>query len=264
MFKNVKYDSLSLKERGKLIQTYHINGDWSMNRLAEATGTYVNKIKRDAAKLGLQTDSLSKAQKKALATGVNKHPTKGTVRPPETLDKMSKNIRQAFLKWDDATRAADSARKAKLMKKQKNKPYYSQKKTEGIQKAARVGSKLELHLYDKLSQHYRVEYHKEDSLGVSDFHIDLFLPKQKIAIEIDGPAHYTDIWGQDKLAKNKEKDLRKDGLMLQKGYYIIRFINDKKFSIAYGNSAADLLIETINNIILKKQKGKQITCHLPR
>lgn len=264
MFKNIKYDKLSMPERAKLISKYHVNGDWSMNRLAAELGTYVNKIKRDAAKLGIQTNSLSEAQKKALATGIAKHPTKGTKRPQETLDKMSKNIRAAFLSWDEKKRKADSIKKAKLLKKQKNKPYLSHKKTEGIQAAAKIGSKLERHLYNILSQHYRVEFHKTDNVDAHNFHIDLFLPKQRIAIEIDGPAHYEDIWGKEKLEKNKEKDKRKDGLILQKGYVLIRFINDKKFSKAYGDDAANLLMSHINIIIMKKNKEKLITCQLKR
>lgn len=264
MFEGINYNNMNLQERGKLIKKYHIDGDWSMNRLAEALGIYVNKIKRDAAKLGLKTNSLSEAQKKALSNGVSKHPTAGTKRSAETIAKMSKNIREAFLKWDDKKRAQDKIKKSAKIKKQKNKPYLSSKKIEGIQKAARHGSKLEIHIFNELAKKYSIEFHKEDTLGQTEFHIDLFLPKFKIAIEIDGPAHYKNIWGQDKLDKNKEKDTRKTGYILQKGYYLIRFINDKKFSLAYGNSVVELLTKFIENIKNKNQTEKQIICRLER
>ena len=52
--------------------------------------------------------------------------------------------------------------------------------------------------------------------------IDLFIPELKIAIEIDGPAHFFPIWGAGNLQKHIKADAKKSGLLLSQGFVVIR------------------------------------------
>ena len=46
--------------------------------------------------------------------------------------------------------------------------------------------------------------------------------KLKTIIEIDGPSHFLPIWGEQRLQKQINADLRKSGSLLSKGFVVIR------------------------------------------
>ena len=50
----------------------------------------------------------------------------------------------------------------------------------------------------------------------------------KTVIEIDGPAHFLPIWGEEALQKNIRSDAQKSGLILSGGYVMIRVKNISK------------------------------------
>jgi very-short-patch-repair endonuclease len=41
-------------------------------------------------------------------------------------------------------------------------------------------------------------------------------------IEVDGPSHFLPVWGEDRLQKQMKADLDKNGLILSKGFVMIR------------------------------------------
>jgi len=59
-------------------------------------------------------------------------------------------------------------------------------------------------------------------IPAENLEIDLYIPELKTIIEVDGPSHFLPIWGEDKLQKQVNADLRKSGALLSKGYAIIR------------------------------------------
>lgn len=102
--------------------------------------------------------------------------------------------------------------------------------------SSKTGSKLEKFLLDKLLQDgYVVEFHKEQSLLNTKLQMDLFLPTINVVIEVDGPSHFSPIWGSDALAKNQKYDEKKNGLIIGKGLSLIRIKQVKDFSKARAN-----------------------------
>jgi very-short-patch-repair endonuclease len=94
---------------------------------------------------------------------------------------------------------------------------------QGIRKASKNGSKLENFLVEELTGNgYSVEFHKENLIPNEKMQIDIFLPKENIIIEIDGPTHFYPIWGEESLKKHLSADAEKNGLLLQKGFNVIR------------------------------------------
>ena len=55
--------------------------------------------------------------------------------------------------------------------------------------------------------------------------VDLFVPGLKTAIEIDGPAHFLPIWGEESLQKHIRADAQKAGMLINRGYVILRVKN---------------------------------------
>ena len=50
----------------------------------------------------------------------------------------------------------------------------------------------------------------------------MYFPELKAIIEVDGPSHFLPIWGEEKLRKQIKADSHKTGLILSKGFAIIR------------------------------------------
>ena len=59
-------------------------------------------------------------------------------------------------------------------------------------------------------------------IPVEKLEIDLYIPSLKTIIEVDGPSHFLPIWGDEKLQKQINADLRKNGSLLSKGFVVIR------------------------------------------
>ena len=53
-------------------------------------------------------------------------------------------------------------------------------------------------------------------------HIDIFLPEFNIAIEVDGPFHFKNIFGEEELVRVIQRDYVKNWLLLSAGYFVIR------------------------------------------
>ena len=95
-----------------------------------------------------------------------------------------------------------------------------------IRLAGKEGSKLEKFLANALRKEgHRVDFHKKDLIPTQKLEIDMYMPHLKTIIEIDGPSHFLPIWGEDKLAKQIKADAQKSGIILSKGYVIIRVKN---------------------------------------
>jgi very-short-patch-repair endonuclease len=69
-----------------------------------------------------------------------------------------------------------------------------------------------------------------------------------IAIEIDGPSHFLPVWGEEVLNKNKKYDQKKEGLIIGKGWKLIRIIQTKDFSKTRATITYGKLLEVLKNI----------------
>ena len=50
----------------------------------------------------------------------------------------------------------------------------------------------------------------------------MYIPELKTIIEVDGPSHFLPIWGEERLQKQVNADLRKSGSLLSRGFVVIR------------------------------------------
>ena len=248
-----------------IIKEHHSNGLYSICDLAKAMNTYPNKLIRLAKRHNVPIDSKSSAQKKALLTGKLEHPTMGKPRPEVTRRKMSKTVRENWLNKSEKEKRIHARKSKQNYKKAAVKMNQSENRIKKIHEAAKFGSKLEVFLYGELQRHFSLVLHQAEHIIRNDkFHIDIVLPKELIAIEIDGPSHFEDIWGKNTLTKIRNKDRRKTAGILEFGYHLIRVINDKEFSQGYGLDVCDVLLETIAKIKKQRTKPKETICHLKK
>jgi very-short-patch-repair endonuclease len=95
--------------------------------------------------------------------------------------------------------------------------------TEGIRRASKEGSHIENFVFKTVSNAgYGVQFHKKNLIPNENLEIDLYIPGLKTIIEVDGPSHFLPVWGEDRLKKQMKADLDKNGLILSKGFVMLR------------------------------------------
>ena len=108
---------------------------------------------------------------------------------------------------------------------------------------------MEKYLFDFLtSMDLRVEKHKEHILQNEKFHIDLYVPECRTAIEVDGPMHFEPIRGEEKLQQRMAADSQKNGLILSAGMVLIRVKLYKRDSQRQYRKTSDAVLNLIKNI----------------
>ncbi len=179
-------------------------------------------------------------------------------RSEETKNKIGKKLRET---WKGMTDESFNARcqKAKdnwneMTPEQKSKLYDASIK--GTIKASKEGSFLEKHLFSLLiEQKFRTIPHKKHTIQGEQAHIDLFLPEEGIAIEIDGPSHIYPIYGDEALAKRMASDQKKNGLLLTDGYIVVRIKNHMRYiSNTQINTLGEALVKLIKKLAFEQPK----------
>ena len=237
----------------QIIQMYN-EDNLSTYEIAKQLDTYPNKIRRILKKHGVSLKTRSQAQKNALEAGRSSHPTEGKKRSKQERIKISKGLMCFWEDMSDQERERRS-QQAKRMWENMSASHKEEMRSKGIEAiriAAVEGSKLEKFFYKSISEAgYRVEMHKMIN-PVEKLEIDLFIPDLKTIIEVDGPSHFLPIWGQDKLDKQINADLRKSGSLLNMGFVVIRVKSMGQESVA----KREQMIETVISILDKIKKNR--------
>lgn len=233
----------------EIIDMYNLGQ--STYEIAKNHNTYPNKIRRILIKNGIEIKSRSDAQKNALKTGTSTIPTQGKKRTKDEKINISKGLKRMWENMDEETyqkyikRAKD---KWDLMSREE-KEKMSSLAIQAIRNAGKEGSKLEKFLFAELTKNgFVVEFHKKNLIANKNLEIDMYIPAFKTIIEIDGPSHFFPIWGEEKLQKQIKADSDKTGLILSRGFVIIRIKNlTNKLSLSSQDKLKNKVIKILNN-----------------
>lgn len=215
----------------KIIRMY-TSENKSTYEIAEHMSTYPNKIRRILKRHGVSLKTHSEAQKAALKKGRAVHPTGGRERTLEERIKISSAVHSYWENMDESEREqrVESARKRWNDMPAAKRQEICSAAIRAIQLAGKEGSKLEKFLENYLrEQGYKVDFHKKNLIPTQKLEIDMYLPELNTIIEVDGPSHFLPIWGEEKLAKQIVADEQKNGIILSKGFAIIRVKNLSDF-----------------------------------
>jgi very-short-patch-repair endonuclease len=245
---NIEYNNLTDEQKRKLITKHYTNAKQSFPEIAEQYGTYPNKLRRDAIKFGIRTRNLSEAQKTAMSSGRNKHPTKDKKHTAETKAKMGLSHYKSRKSESKEKRKQRSENGKKQWRSMSDieKSNLQQSANQAIRNTSKTGSKLEKYLLRKLIESgYKPEFHKEQILSNTKLQIDIFVTDANTAIEVDGPSHFKAVWGNESLQRNQKYDQNKNGLIIGKGMRLIRIkqLND------YSDTRAKLIFDKLNNLL---------------
>lgn len=223
---------------------------YSTYQISKILNTYPNKIRRCLIKLGVKLKNKSEAQKNALQKGLAKIPTEGKERTNEEKLKISQGMSKSWKNMDEEKyKYRCEMAKQKWMKlSEKEKERMRQLALKEIHRASREGSKLERFIRDVLvKNNYNVVYHY--ILDNTQLEVDMYLPSLKTIIEVDGLSHFEPIWGEERFQKQVEADMKKNGLILTKGFVMIRIkhIHDS-LTIANRHKIEKLILKLVRDI----------------
>ena len=217
-----------LEKYKEYIIDQYVNQKKSTYEIAQDIGTYPNKIRRTLNTLGVDLRDRSSAQTVAIETGRHEHPTRGKKRTEAEKIAISNGMSNF---WDNMEEA-ERERRSKISKEQwasmseEDKANLRRLAAEAVRKASKEGSKIEKFICEGLTgAGYDVIFHKKGLIPNENMEVDLFVPGIKTAIEIDGPAHFLPIWGEESLQKHIRADAEKAGMLINRGYVVLRVKN---------------------------------------
>lgn len=239
----------------KIIKDY-LSGK-STNELAKEYSTYPGKISKILKKSGVSIRNRSEAQITALANGTSKHPTAGKKMSEETKNAISEGRAEAWSKMpkEKMDEFKSKAKKNWDLLPEAVKDEMRSRAALALREASRSGSKIEKYLQEKLIKAgYKVNIHRKNIGG--EYEVDLYLEDLKIAVEIDGPQHFSPIFGEEKLQKTLLQDEIKNGLLLGKGIHVVRIKYDSTTgSDKYNRDIWQKLLDVIQQIESGKISG---------
>ena len=233
----------------RVIQLYNDHNK-STYEIAKELDTYPNKIRRALIKHGYELKDKSAAQKAALESGRSSHPTAGKKR----TDAEKIAISQSLVNYWGEMSDKEKARRVKQAKDNwknmsaKQKEEMRSKGIAAIRTATKEGSKMERWVKERLEDSgFSVRAHVL-IIPSENLEIDLYIPDLKTIIEVDGPSHFLPIWGEEKLQKQVNADLRKSGALLSKGYAVIRLKSLGQESLAKREEMLSSLVDEVTKI----------------
>jgi very-short-patch-repair endonuclease len=244
------YKNLPTKERRLFIETlYNEPYYYSFQAIGDLVGYDGKRIRKHHPKM--KTRDRSEAQKLSLEVGRNAHPTKGRERSEDEKVKISEGISKSWKESSPEHKEKMSIAGKKRWDKlsEASKQELRRMAGKSLRKAAVEGSKLEHYFFNKLSQaRYKPSLHKKHLISNDNLEIDIMLAGKKIVIEVDGPSHFRPIWGEESFKKTQKSDSEKNGLLLTKGYVVIRVRHEKSPTQKEARDLFNELLETIKRV----------------
>ena len=234
---NVPYDQLSSVQKKDFLEEAYAMASFA--QIANAVGTYTNRIKRDAVQLGIKSRSKTDAQKLSLSTGSSKHPTEGKHRSEEEKSKIGKKVSASYqeLPDEEKERRIEVCRDNWNDRSEEDKEKFRKASIKAILATAKTGSKLEKFLMKKLiSVGFQVDFHKERVIVNERMQLDMVIPSINTVIEVDGPSHTEAVWGDKALSRTQRSDQQKNSLLLGMGFVVIRVRQTQRISKVYMES----------------------------
>ena len=254
------FSDLDTNDKLRYIKGTYEDLSMSWKEAAALAGTYPNKLRRIAVRAGYQSRSKSEAQSLALDSGRHPHPTKNKGHSQSTKEKISEGVATVWenLSESELEYRRQIGRDVWDSMSEQEQIEFRHKAGEAVRKAAKEGSKLEKFLYAELTKlNYSVELHKKHLIKDHRLHLDLYIPKLRTVIEIDGPSHFLDIWGKDILRRNQQADKKKNGLILSLGLCMIRIRQKQALSDKYKRDVLKKLVAKLEEFKIYPTRDKR-------
>lgn len=187
----------------------------------------ISKFNKENPNNPIKKRDKSEAQKTFIER-TGKHQREGLVHTEDTKEKISDTMREVYdsEKGDEIREKISQKRHeewAELSDLQKAEVLDNLKQSGRTKSQKGDGSKFENFLADSLkNEGFLVEQRTKAYTPGQKFHVDIALYNEKIIIEVDGPTHWSPIYGDAELIKVQEKDKSKDSILNSNGWNVLR------------------------------------------
>lgn len=244
------------------LEEEYVNKKRSFGDIAKEYGTYANAVRRLAHKYEIPIRDKSQAQAAALSSNRHSHPTKGKKRSEAVKIAISEKMAKSWQNISDEeyNRRVENSRKQWESLSDDDKKNIQTLAIAAVRKTSREGSQLEKFLAQHLKdENILIEFHRKGFVANEQLEVDILLPANSIAIEVDGPSHFLPIWGEEALRKTMQADDNKNGLLLLYHIDVIRIKQYKKnLSMKDMRDIADSVVAKVKSLLNKTDKNAQI------
>lgn len=204
----------------------------------------------------------SEAQKLAIEKGRTEHPTEGKERTEEEKAAISNGISSFLdsLSSEELEKRSEAIRKGHEEKwnslSEKEKRSVMSKMNQAKVGVSRSGtSKVETAIYKELVRR-GISCVPKYQIEKTGMEIDILINvgRKSYALEVDGPTHFRDIYGEKNLEKVIEKDSKKDIILKESGFYVIR-ARDMTSSVSKRR-----IEKAVDEILAITEKNKKFSC----
>lgn len=219
----------AMRNQYRLIEGY-TKDLMSTTELATELNTYPNMVLRALKFLHVPIRTRSESLKVLVQTGRVKPLSERFPMTEERKHKIGSSVAKQYSGIsDEAKKKKSEMSKAKWeAKTDAEREAFTKKSRVGIRNASINGSKMENYLHKFLLDNgYECLIH-QCILENSKLEVDLFLPRHKIAIEIDGVTHVQPIHGEESLQKVMRADSEKNGILINRGISVVRAVSVRK------------------------------------
>lgn len=224
--------------------------NFSTVQLSKEYGVSCPTISKILKKNGEEIRSRSDRQKVALQTG--RSPPLNRKWDKKRREKHSERMKKVYdsLPQEKIEEHREKSRIAYEQRSEEEKKRLTKLGSESSIRATKIGSKAERYLAAALKKNgYKIKFHCNNIFYGEKLQIDMMIPSIKVVIEVDGPTHYSKIFGVERLEKQRIADNRKNGLVMDHGFVMIRIRNDKKnFTDFFGERMANRVLEILEEI----------------
>lgn len=237
-------------DEAKIIEEYRAGAN--VAELAEKYGTYGNKIHRILKKAGEPKRTMGEIQAKAIKDGRKKHPTAGKKLSDATKAKIGKSNGESWknISEEELNKRSEKSKELWAKKTDTEKEKMKVKAFQALRLTCKEGSKAEKFVVSGLRKAgYSVEFHRQNVLKREKMEIDIYIPELLIAIELDGPFHTENVFGEEYLSNRKHADFVKNALIVSKGCTVLRVImKNAKSSNYYCQIVLDAVLKEIDRL----------------
>lgn len=193
--------------------------------IAKDQQTYPNLVNRALKYHKIPRRDKKEAQQSALAAGRHAHPTRGRERSQSERDRISDGVSRAWRLLDDEARnrRIETAKRNWQAMPEAEKNRFLEQAREAVRMTTLDGSKLERYVHlGLLVEGYNAKRREDLAVGGDKVRVDILLPSVMAVVEIDGPAHFLPLWGEEQLVKTVHADALKHATLLSGGYSVVR------------------------------------------
>lgn len=211
----------------RTLRRLYLDEGLSLRKIAAQLQRPLSTVNKYMKKYGIDRRSKSGAQSLFLEN--NDHPMQGKHHSQETKDQISGTLGAFWNDLDDAKReeyrervGSGWKRKWAAMSDGEKTNMIAELNAAGRAKQGQ-GSRFERFVAAELNKRgYAVEIRTHNYMPSAKFEVDIALARQGVMIEVDGPTHFMDIYGEDALKRQQEKDAEKDEYLTQAGFGVLR------------------------------------------